>query len=63
MTSEQSLHRLRNLLNNISVNTELARLQVGQQQPAENVLASLDKVMQACKECALQLEQNRDAHD
>ncbi|MDN3641048.1 hypothetical protein QWY82_19770 [Simiduia curdlanivorans] len=63
MTSEHSLHRLRNLLNNISVNTELARLQVGQQQPTENVLASLDKVMQACKECALQLEQNRDAHD
>lgn len=63
MTSEKSRHALRNLLNNISVNTELARLQIGQQQPAEKVLASLDKVMQACKECALQLEQSGESHD
>lgn len=54
--TRQLHHELRNKLNNISVNTELAKLQTQQGQPPETVLASLAKVTEACKACATLLD-------
>ena len=51
------LHGIRNQLNTISINTELAKLQTQKQQPQDVILASLDKVIAACSECAQQLDQ------
>lgn len=51
------LHNIRNQLNNISINTELAKLQTQKQQPQDVILASLNKVIEACGECAQQLDQ------
>ncbi|UTA48506.1 hypothetical protein L1F30_02920 [Simiduia sp. 21SJ11W-1] len=53
------LHEIRNKLNNISVNTELAKLQTQQGQAQEKVLASLAKVTEACRECATLLDEHR----
>lgn len=55
-SNNQLLHAIRNQLNNISVNTELAKLQARQKQPEEVILESLEKVTDACKECAQLLE-------
>lgn len=54
--SKDLLHTIRNQLNNISINTELAKLQIRQQHAEEAILASLDKISEACKECAEELE-------
>lgn len=44
-------HTIRNQLNNISVNTELAKLQMRQQKPTDVIMGSLDKVSEACSKC------------
>ncbi|WP_439134992.1 histidine kinase [Pseudomaricurvus sp.] len=57
--SERSfLHEIRNQLNNISMNTELAKLQANQGQPAEAIVESLNKVSEACKECSQLIEKH-----
>lgn len=50
-------HTIRNQLNNISVNTELAKLQMRQQKPTDVIMGSLDKVSEACSKCTQALDQ------
>ncbi len=59
MTKEQLAevaHRIRNPLNTISVNAELARLQIERHQDAEKILLSLNRILQGCKDCSAQLD-------
>ena len=45
-------HQLRNPLNTISVNAELARLQLQKQQDPNDILMSLERILLECKRCA-----------
>jgi signal transduction histidine kinase len=56
MNSEQDwlvhiAHQLRNPLNNISINAELARLQLQKQHDPEDVILSIERILQECKRC------------
>lgn len=44
-------HRLRNQLNNITMNAELVKLQVQQSSPPEKILLSVERMLSECKEC------------
>ena len=58
--SEQTLrHQLRNQLNNIAMNAELAKLQVRKQASAEEVIATLDKVTDSCRAAGATLDQEK----
>jgi signal transduction histidine kinase len=50
-------HQLRNPLNTISINAELARLQLQKQQDPQDVLLSIERILQECKHCALLLDE------
>ena len=52
-------HALRNMLNNITMNAELIKLQVQQDVPAPQVMASIEKMLSECKQCALYLNKSR----
>ncbi|WP_226645605.1 hypothetical protein [Microbulbifer variabilis] len=52
MSENNIHHKLRNLMNNIAMNAELAKLQLSQQAPIEKILATLEKVTEGCKGCA-----------
>ena len=45
-------HALRNMLNNITMNAELIKLQVQQDVPTPQVMASIEKLLRECKQCA-----------
>ncbi|HAG96584.1 MAG TPA: histidine kinase, partial [Gammaproteobacteria bacterium] len=51
------LHALRNMLNNITMNAELVKLMVQQDVPNDQVLDSVEKMLQECKHCARYLNQ------
>ncbi len=51
-------HALRNMLNNITMNAELVKIQVQQDVPASQVMESIEKVLQECKHCADYLNQS-----
>ena len=44
-------HRLRNQLNNITMNAELVKLQIQQSAPPEKVLLSVERMLNECKTC------------
>ncbi len=44
-------HRLRNQLNNITMNAELVKLQIQQSTPPEKVLLSVERMLSECKAC------------
>ena len=46
------IHDLRNPLNTISVNAELARLQIQKSQDPEAVLQCLSKIINECQKCS-----------
>lgn len=50
-------HQLRNPLNTISINAELARLQLQKQQDPQDILLSIERILQECKRCALLLDE------
>jgi len=50
-------HQLRNPLNTISINAELARLQLQKQQDPQDILLSIERILQECKQCALLLDE------
>ena len=52
----QIVHELRNPLNSISINAELAKLQIQKQQDPAAILLSIDRIMQECKRCARMLD-------
>jgi signal transduction histidine kinase len=57
MSTEKDLlsytaHQLRNPLNSISINAELARLQLQKQQDPKEIILSIDRILQECKHCA-----------
>ncbi|MEE2732220.1 hypothetical protein [Ketobacter sp.] len=52
-------HTLRNMLNNITMNAELIKLQVQQDVPTPQLMASVEKILQECKHCAHYLNQNQ----
>lgn len=59
MTDDELLHvthRLRNQLNNITVNAELTKLQLQNQTQAEKVLTSVDRILHDCQQCSELLE-------
>lgn len=49
------IHDLRNPLNTISVNAELARLQLQKSQDPAIVIQSLDKIINECQKCSQML--------
>lgn len=62
MTEEQDkiahiAHQLRNPLNTISINAELARLQLQKQQNPDDIISSIDRILQECKRCAALLNE------
>lgn len=52
-------HALRNMLNNITMNAELVKLQLQQSMPADQVMVSVDKMLNQCKHCASYLNQHK----
>ena len=50
-------HQLRNPLNTISINAELARLQLQKQQDPQAILLSIERILQECKYCASLLDE------
>ena len=50
-------HALRNMLNNITMNAELVKLMVQQDVLNDQVLDSVEKMLQECKHCARYLNQ------
>ncbi|GAB2878393.1 hypothetical protein ACCI51_08910 [Microbulbifer echini] len=62
MTKQDIHHKLRNLMNNIAMNAELAKLQISQQAPAEKILVSLEKVTESCRSCAEVLDSEPHDH-
>jgi signal transduction histidine kinase len=46
------IHDLRNPLNTISVNAELARLQLQKSQDPQAVMNCLDKIINECQKCS-----------
>lgn len=62
MNAEQDLlshvaHQLRNPLNTISINAELARLQLQKQQDPNEIILSIERILQECKHCAVLLNE------
>lgn len=62
MSTERDLlshtaHQLRNPLNSISINAELARLQLQKQQDPKEIILSIDRILQECKHCAALLNE------
>jgi len=62
MNAEQDVlsraaHQLRNPLNSISINAELARLQLQKHQDPSEILLSIDRILQECKHCATLLNE------
>lgn len=53
----RAAHQLRNPLNSISINAELARLQLQKQQDPNEILLSIDRILQECKHCAALLNE------
>lgn len=56
MNSQEDLladiaHQLRNPLNNISINAELARLQLQKNHNPEDIILSIERILQECKRC------------
>lgn len=56
MNSQEDLlvdiaHQLRNPLNNISINAELARLQLQKNHDPADVILSIERILQECKRC------------
>jgi signal transduction histidine kinase len=60
MLNEESLksliHDLRNPLNSISVSAELAKLQISAGKNPNDVLVSLDRILNECRNCSHILE-------
>lgn len=50
-------HQLRNPLNAISINAELARLQIQKQQNPDDIIMSIDRILQECRHCATLLNE------
>ena len=59
MTEETLRHQLRNQLNNIAMNAELAKLQLRKQASAEEIIATLDKVTESCRAAGAALDQEK----
>ncbi len=51
----QRIHDIRNRLNNISIQTELALMLISQGESNEKVIAPLEKVLLTCKQCSEEL--------
>ena len=60
MTEQSLRHQLRNQLNNIAMNAELAKLQVNNQASLQEILGTLNKVTEACRACGITLDQEKD---
>lgn len=50
-----AIHNLRNNLNTISMQTELAKMLLQQNAAPESIGLALDKILQACERCSNQL--------
>lgn len=45
-------HQLRNHVNNITINAELAKMQLESESSNEKVLASVNRILKQCQNCA-----------
>lgn len=61
MTEQALRHQLRNQLNNIAMNAELAKLQLRNQTSAEEIIATLDKVTESCRAAGSTLDQEKNS--
>lgn len=59
MTEQNLRHQLRNQLNNIAMNAELAKLQLRKQASVEEIIATLDKVTESCRAAGTALDQEK----
>lgn len=50
------IHDIRNPLNNIAINAELAKLLVEQGGDKQRIIGSIEQIMQQCKNCALSID-------
>ncbi|MAR90552.1 MAG: histidine kinase [Pseudomonadota bacterium] len=53
-------HQLRNKINNITMNAELVKLQIQQAIPEDQVIASIERMLTECKDCASYLNEHID---
>lgn len=56
-TWQKQIHDIRNPLNTISMNAELGKLMIEKQKPSEDIIRTLNAIIEQCQLCSEKLDQ------